>query len=55
MYFLPTLFKKLQRDNALFLARGLAFDVVVCLIPATFLLFVLFGFLFNPPGKLSAT
>jgi len=46
MYFFPTLFKKFQRDNALFLSRGLAFDIVVCLIPATFLLFVLFGFLF---------
>jgi membrane protein len=51
MSFLPTLFKKLQRDNALFLARGLAFDVVVCLIPATFLLFVLFGFLFESPRE----
>jgi len=51
MYFLPTLFKKFQRDNALFLARGLAFDVVVCLIPATFLLFVLFGFLFESPRE----
>ena len=51
MHFLPTLFKKFQRDNALFLARGLAFDVVVCLIPATFLLFVLFGFLFDSPRE----
>ena len=51
MHFLPTLFKKFQRDNALFLARGLAFDVVVCLIPATFLLFVLFGFLFESPRE----
>jgi membrane protein len=51
VYFLPTLFKKFQRDNALFLARGLAFDVVVCLIPATFLLFVIFGFLFESPRE----
>jgi membrane protein len=51
MYFLPTLFKKFQRDNALFLARALAFDVVVCLIPAIFLLFVLFGFLFESPRE----
>ena len=51
MHFLPTLFKKFQHDNALFLARGLAFDVVVCLIPATFLLFVLFGFLFESPRE----
>jgi membrane protein len=39
--------RKFQRDNALFLARGLAFDVLVCVIPALFLLFVLFGFLFD--------
>ncbi len=39
--------RKFQRDNALFLARGLAFDVLVCLIPALFLLFILFGFLFD--------
>lgn len=39
--------RKSQRDNALFLARGLAFDVLVCLIPALFLLFILFGFLFD--------
>ncbi len=45
--FASTLLKKFQRDNAFFLARGLAFDVLVCLIPATFLLFVLFGFLFE--------
>ena len=51
MYFLPNLFKKFQRDNALFLSRGLAFDVVVCLIPATFLVFVLFGFLFESPRE----
>ena len=51
MHFLPTLFKKFQRDNALFLARGLAFDVVVSLIPAPFLLFVLFGFLFESPRE----
>ena len=37
--FLSALFQKFQRDNAFFLARGLAFDVVVCLIPAVFLLF----------------
>jgi membrane protein len=47
--FLSPLYKKFQRDNALFLARGLAFDVLVCLIPAVFLLFVLFGFLFDSP------
>ena len=51
MSFLSALFKKFQRDNALFLARGLAFDVVVCLIPAVFLLFILFGFLFESPGE----
>lgn len=45
--FLSTLFKKFQRDNAFFLARGLAFDVLVCLIPVVFLLFVLFGLLFD--------
>jgi membrane protein len=39
--------RKFQKDNALFLARGLAFDVLVCLIPALFLLFLLFGFLFD--------
>jgi membrane protein len=39
--------RKFHRDNALFLARGLAFDVLICLIPAFFLLFVLFGFLFE--------
>lgn len=47
MLFLSNLFKKFQRDNAFFLARGLAFDVLVCLIPAVFLLFILFGFLFD--------
>jgi membrane protein len=51
LYFLSTLFKKFQHDNALFLARGLAFDVVVCLIPAAFLLSVLFGFLFESPRE----
>ena len=51
MYFFPTFFRKFQRDNALFLSRGLAFDVVVCLIPATFLLFILFGFLFESPRE----
>jgi membrane protein len=45
--FLSSVGKKFQRDNAFFLARGLAFDVLVCLIPALFLLFVLFGFLFD--------
>jgi len=47
MTFLPDLLKKFRRDNAFFLARGLAFDVLVCLIPAVFLLFILFGFLFD--------
>jgi membrane protein len=45
--FLSAVGKKFHRDNAFFLARGLAFDVLVCLIPALFLLFVLFGFLFD--------
>jgi len=45
--FLITLYMKFRRDNAFFLARGLAFDVLVCLIPAVFLLFILFGFLFD--------
>jgi membrane protein len=45
--FFPVFYKKIRDDNALFLARGLAFDVLVCLIPATFLLLVLFGFLFD--------
>jgi membrane protein len=45
--FLAAVGKKFHRDNAFFLARGLAFDVLVCLIPALFLLFVLFGFLFD--------
>ena len=49
--FLSALFKKGQRDNTLFLARGLAFDVLVCLIPAVFLLFILFGFLFDSPRE----
>jgi membrane protein len=48
---LPAFFKKIREDNALFLARGLAFDVLVCLIPATFLLLVLFGFLFESPRE----
>ncbi len=50
-FFLPALFKKFHQDNALFLARGLAFDVLACLIPATFLLFILFGFLFDSPKE----
>jgi len=50
-FFLSTLIKKFRQDNALFLARGLAFDALVCLIPATFLLFVLFGFLFDSPRE----
>ena len=50
-FFLSALLKKSRQDNALFLARGLAFDVLVCLIPATFLLFVLFGFLFESPRE----
>ena len=45
--FLSALLTKFQRDNALFMARGLAFDVLFCLIPAIFLLFILFGFLFD--------
>ncbi len=49
MFFLTALFKKFQRDNALFLARGLAFDIIVCLIPAFFLIFIFFGFLFDSP------
>lgn len=48
-FFLSALVKKFQQDNAFFLARGLAFDVLVCLIPAIFLLFILFGFLFDSP------
>ena len=48
---LTALWKKFQQDNALFLARGLAFDVLLCLIPATFLLFILFGFLFDSPQE----
>ena len=51
VFLLPLLFRKFRQDNALFLARGLAFDVLVCLIPATFLLFVLFGFLFDSPQQ----
>jgi membrane protein len=47
----PAFFKKIRDDNALFLARGLAFDVLVCLIPATFLLLVLFGFIFDSPRE----
>jgi membrane protein len=50
-FFLPALLKKFQQDNALFLARGLAFDVLVCLIPSIFLLFILFGFLFDSPKE----
>lgn len=49
--FLSALSEKFQRDNAFFLARGLAFDVLVCLIPAVFLLFILFGFLFDSPKE----
>ncbi len=49
MSFIGALFKKFQRDNALFMARGLAFDIIVCLIPAFFLVFVFFGFLFDSP------
>jgi membrane protein len=49
--FFPALFKKVRDDNALFLARGLAFDVLVCLIPAVFLLLILFGFLFDSPRE----
>jgi membrane protein len=45
--FLAAVWKKFHRDNAFFLARGLAFDVLLCLIPAIFLLFILFGFLFD--------
>ncbi len=45
--FLSTLLRKFGRDQALFMARGLAFDVLFCLIPAVFLLFILFGFLFD--------
>ena len=50
-FFISALVKKFQQDDALFLARGLAFDVLVCLIPATFLLFILFGFLFDSPKE----
>lgn len=52
-FFLSALWKKFNQDNALFLARGLAFDVLLCLIPATFLLFILFGFLFESPQETS--
>lgn len=45
--FLSALLRKFNRDQALFMARGLAFDVLFCLIPAVFLLFILFGFLFD--------
>lgn len=50
-FFISALVKKFRQDDALFLARGLAFDVLVCLIPATFLLFILFGFLFDSPKE----
>ncbi len=50
-FLIPALFRKADQDNVLFLARGLAFDVLVCLIPATFLLFVVFGFLFDSPQE----
>ncbi len=33
------------------MARGLAFDVIVCLIPAFFLIFIFFGFLFDSPRQ----
>jgi YihY family inner membrane protein len=46
-FFFSSVWKKFHHDNALFLARGLAFDVLVCLVPVFFLLFVLFGFLFD--------
>ena len=49
--FLSVLIKKIQRDNAFFLARALVFDVLICLIPAVFLLFVLLGFLFDSPKE----
>jgi membrane protein len=49
--FFPALAQKIRQDNAPFLARGLAFDVLVCLIPATFLIFVLLGFLFDSPRE----
>lgn len=51
MLFFASLYKKFQRDNALFLARGLAFDVMVCLVPAFFLLFLFFGLLFESPKE----
>ncbi len=49
--FFSAVYRKFQQDNALFLARGLAFDVLVCLIPATFVVFLLFGFLFDSPKE----
>ncbi len=49
--FLSALAEKARQDNAPFLARGLAFDVVVCLIPAIFLVFVLLGYLFASPRE----
>jgi len=51
LFFLHALLRKFDGDNAFFLARGLAFDVLVCLIPAVFLLFLLFGFLFDSPDE----
>jgi membrane protein len=51
MSFLTALLKKFQRDNALFLARGLAFDIIICLIPGFFLVFIFFGFLFDSPRE----
>jgi membrane protein len=49
--FFSALAQKARQDNAPFLARGLAFDVLLCLIPATFLIFILLGFLFQSPRE----
>ena len=49
--FFSSLIRKARQDNAPFLARALAFDVLACLVPATFLVFILLGFMFDSPRE----
>ena len=49
--FFSAMAQKARQDNAPFLARALAFDVLLCLIPATFLAFIVLGFLFQSPRE----
>src|SRR5205085_1979404 len=50
--FFRILWKKIQNDDVIFLASGLAFNILMCLIPILLLLVYLVGILFQSANTL---